>query len=315
MSKLPTKSELWIIKKFLLNAVNCIGSESISDNHDLITWILSNQDQLQLPKTLQLCEKQIHAATKDENRRSARGFGRSNNKALMDIWKDWHTKFARHVNYTKSSGANKLQVSAEFIGKICDLESYEVDIIIFIALAEKFKIVKSLSYAVEDSLRSFDNAKKGVCEESIHRILAAENLPLSELNTDKLKVAKYGIVEERYSRIYLSHNTRKIFQSEVDDEEKLKELILGKANSANLEIDEFNYLGGNVEILTKLLKAHSEKSQKPLNIFLYGSPGTGKTEFAKTLGRAANREVYFIGEQDENNEDPSRADRISALML
>lgn len=44
-------------------------------------------------------------------------------------------------------------------------------------------------------------------------------------------------------------------------------------------------------------------SKKGTNILLFGKPGTGKTEFVKSLGKALNKTVYFINQKDEEGNE------------
>ena len=57
-----------------------------------------------------------------------------------------------------------------------------------------------------------------------------------------------------------------------------------------------------------------ERSQRSEHS-LYGAPGTGKSEFAKTLGAHVGFSVQFFGESNDENGEPSRNERIAALLI
>jgi acetylornithine deacetylase/succinyl-diaminopimelate desuccinylase-like protein len=52
-----------------------------------------------------------------------------------------------------------------------------------------------------------------------------------------------------------------------------------------------------------------------VNLLFYGPPGTGKTEFAKTLGAQVGFSVQFVGETNDKNGEPSRSERLAALLI
>jgi transitional endoplasmic reticulum ATPase len=52
-----------------------------------------------------------------------------------------------------------------------------------------------------------------------------------------------------------------------------------------------------------------------VNLLFYGPPGTGKTEFAKTLGEHVGFSVQFVGETNDKNGEPSRSERLAALLI
>ena len=56
-------------------------------------------------------------------------------------------------------------------------------------------------------------------------------------------------------------------------------------------------------------------AQAEANLLFYGPPGTGKTEFAKTLGAHLGFSVQFVGETNDKNGEPSRSERLAALLI
>ena len=314
MKKAIPKSELWLIKKYLLNAINYVPHDTIESTHDLVLWILENQRQLELPENCQLDENQILCSEDDDEPPYLRRVRlKKNKRAFQNIWKDWSVKFARHVKSSKVGPHPQIQGTAKWVGKLCDLDKSEVEVILYLALCEKHKIAKSLSYAAEDSMRNFNSVKYGVDEESLQSVVGLECETI--YGVDGLKTLKYGIIDSRQSRIRLSRNIRKMFLSGIANEDDVRKLVIGEKSTAKLSLNDFAYLGESVETLSKILKSHNEALGKPLNIFLYGEPGTGKTEFAKSIGAAVARAVYFIGEQDEFARDVNRDERVSSLML
>jgi transitional endoplasmic reticulum ATPase len=57
------------------------------------------------------------------------------------------------------------------------------------------------------------------------------------------------------------------------------------------------------------------QTRRGANLLFYGPPGTGKSEFAKTLGARLGFSVQFCGETNDENAEPSRRERIAALMI
>jgi len=89
--------------------------------------------------------------------------------------------------------------------------------------------------------------------------------------------------------------------------EKYVRLERGKT----LKPEDFSIKPEDTEIITDILK-----SRKPCNILLYGIPGTGKTEYAKTIAAVSGERVYTVryGETDSNDRG-NTSDRIVALRV
>lgn len=65
-----------------------------------------------------------------------------------------------------------------------------------------------------------------------------------------------------------------------------------------LELGQHNVSPDKCELIVRLLK-----SQSGVNLLLHGAPGTGKTEFVRSLAKALGKEVYFIRQRDEDGDE------------
>ena len=77
---------------------------------------------------------------------------------------------------------------------------------------------------------------------------------------------------------------------------------LGPPIGAALPLKAFSHLGPTPEDVRRTLAAAMDSKPRGINILLHGPPGTGKTEFARTLCREVGARMYAIG----NNEVGSR---------
>ena len=91
--------------------------------------------------------------------------------------------------------------------------------------------------------------------------------------------------------------------------------ILGKPQAATLEWSDFTHLGKTLDKLTLFLRQVCEQKIPGVNILLWGAPGTGKTEFSKTLARQLRLNLYSVGEKSDVGDELSGRDRIAALRI
>lgn len=105
----------------------------------------------------------------------------------------------------------------------------------------------------------------------------------------------------------------RIWHPPVRDMDELMARLIGQPCKATLDLKDFAHLDNRDNVVRLLSAAIQERQQeKPatgVNILLYGRAGTGKTEFAKTLSRAAGAYLYSIGEPGRNNEEKSDTER------
>ncbi|HEX8449893.1 MAG TPA: AAA family ATPase, partial [Allosphingosinicella sp.] len=96
-------------------------------------------------------------------------------------------------------------------------------------------------------------------------------------------------------------------------DEKLVEALAGIPQAASLGRADFAELEETFDLLVRLLAGALARGAAGVNVLIWGPPGTGKTELARTLAAAAGARLYAIGESDQDGEEPLRHDRVEAL--
>ncbi len=95
----------------------------------------------------------------------------------------------------------------------------------------------------------------------------------------------------------------------------VQSLLFAEAGPAELRWSDFDHVAGDRDHLERLLKGALQCGQKGVNILVHGMPGTGKTEFCKTLAARLEAPLYSVGESDDSGGEPSRDERMQELRL
>jgi SpoVK/Ycf46/Vps4 family AAA+-type ATPase len=94
--------------------------------------------------------------------------------------------------------------------------------------------------------------------------------------------------------------------------EPITSTYFSKHEGKHIPFENFTTDAKHIEILKKMIDKKSKDSG--LNILLYGQPGTGKTEFARSLGHSLGLEVYEIRQNYDKKEDLFRFRALSACQ-
>jgi SpoVK/Ycf46/Vps4 family AAA+-type ATPase len=95
----------------------------------------------------------------------------------------------------------------------------------------------------------------------------------------------------------------------------LKQLLIGKTSQSNLTWDDYEHQGKTRDMIASFTEHAVRNQAASINILIWGSPGTGKTEFCKMLANHLGIELFSIGEKCEDGLEPTRDERIQALQL
>ncbi|MDE0172368.1 MAG: AAA family ATPase [Defluviicoccus sp.] len=95
----------------------------------------------------------------------------------------------------------------------------------------------------------------------------------------------------------------------------IRDLLLGKPGRAELEWSDFDHLAADRDHAVTLLEGALRAPEKGVNILFHGPPGTGKTQFCRTLADKLGVPLFDVGERDERGGEPDRAQRLGDLTL
>jgi transitional endoplasmic reticulum ATPase len=236
--------------------------------------------------------------------------GQSDIGKVKEAWSDW--RFAVIACGAKPApGISPLQKRVNWLAKACKLnasQTFLLGLFMRLAMDEHFRVFIAVLrgeiyrtgayYDVSDLKPLFDSS------------VAAEDLKPRNLlwqlgllvgdNNRSFKASEIAISAARCERL---------------NSPELVRLLLGAPASATLSWEDFDHLGEMRNLAVRLISSVGKQGSKGINILLHGPPGTGKSEFAKTLGAHVGVDVRFVGESDGHNDEPERSERIAALML
>lgn len=98
------------------------------------------------------------------------------------------------------------------------------------------------------------------------------------------------------------------------DDASVRAAMIGPAQPALLSVEDFAHIA-DLDFLVRLIRGAASSAAKGVNILIHGPPGTGKTELARTMAQAAGLSLHAVGEADDDGDEPSRWDRVTALNL
>jgi SpoVK/Ycf46/Vps4 family AAA+-type ATPase len=139
---------------------------------------------------------------------------------------------------------------------------------------------------------------------------ALRRSPVFRLNLVRLIANRAGRVEAE-----ICWTLNKLLDHADDSEEALIEGVAGKRQTARLAVADFVGHETQIALLVRLLAGALTAQAAGINVLIHGPPGTGKTELARTLAEAAGAALFSVGEADEEGEEPTRWDRVTALTL
>ncbi|QAY78566.1 AAA family ATPase [Sphingosinicella sp. BN140058] len=150
-------------------------------------------------------------------------------------------------------------------------------------------------------------------------LLAGAEPAGAALRVRRSPLVKLGLIEtsaDSYSGgvdLTLDWRLADILDDGCRDEERLIAVLAGARQPATLIPDDFAEHANDLDFLVRLLRGAVAQGASGVNVLIHGPPGTGKTEFARTLAAAAGLGLHAVGESDSDGDEPNRRYRVHAL--
>ena len=142
--------------------------------------------------------------------------------------------------------------------------------------------------------------------EAAVRVRRAEAISLGLLFLDRSPA--YGEID-----LQLTWRFARMLDAGLLDEARLVEALAGVRQSASLVRGDFAEHEAAFDLLVRLIKGALGSGKKGVSVLIHGPPGTGKTEFARTVAAEAGACLFAVGEADIAGDEPTRSERLQAL--
>ena len=163
---------------------------------------------------------------------------------------------------------------------------------------------------------------------NLHSLLAKQDTPFFAICLTILKMNYYNAEMARKSlldkgifvkfsmcdsKVELSGTMRAIIDNDlINTELQIKEALLGKKQKSTLKWTDFDFLENKKDLASKLLSASCKNKKMGINILLYGTVGSGKTEFAKLLAYNAQIDMFSVISK-QGKKEALREERLQDL--
>lgn len=101
--------------------------------------------------------------------------------------------------------------------------------------------------------------------------------------------------------------------SAVEDPLALLREMIAPCDPPTLGLVDYQHIQRDLDVVVPYLRQAVSQRRKGVNIYIHGSPGTGKTQFARVLAQAFGCELFEVAREDNDGDAITGTNRLRAL--
>lgn len=148
-------------------------------------------------------------------------------------------------------------------------------------------------------------------EESADFLAVLTNTPLENVQramAQNSALFESGIMVQKFGDNDFSNVFKKLLGMHFDSPREVRNMIVGEPLKTDLTRNNFDYIADDFDKIKEILRHGAETETRGVNILLYGAPGCGKTEFAKTICADIGKDLYATSAEKTDKDS-----RLSSL--
>ena len=291
--------ERWIARRYLANALKSKRGRAGRPNEYFQAWTSAHGRSLGVAPF----------RYKSESGSDYEDDGPAAKLKLRREWRRWRTAAIASAREPRPP-ISPLQKRIDWLGQVCELSPSQQYVLGVLARIARVQQVRNLVGAInrhDHGSDQYDFAElRPVLDARVDRRDLSENGLLT----------RFGLIEkDDNDNFQISDLVGAVLSRKRLAAPQIQALLLGKPAAASLGWDDFAHLGELRDLAERIVAHRGEGVPNAANILIYGPPGTGKSEFVKTLAARLGLSAHFVGEQNRQDAEPNRRERIAALMI
>jgi AAA+ superfamily predicted ATPase len=205
--------------------------------------------------------------------------------------------------------------NAAWLGQRLGLSVAEQKVLAFAATVE-------VSEAIQHCIRAFVHGSATRFIELLAKVLDEAAPDIRASVSHRSTLVRAGIVrfqpgkESRHDRaIELGHPFDQILAMRHEQPEDLVATLCPRASAAERGLTAFSHVSRDARLIELLLRGAHLAAQRGINVLLYGPPGSGKSQLARSLAAALGLPLHQVPDVDVDGDALKGTARLNLLSL